>query len=209
MMSDGVPVPPAFFTDILPRVEDLPELKLILYVMYVSAQKRQPAVSLTDLTSPGILRNIVGSGSPEPGEERLHRAAERAVASGRLLRFGVRDAEHSETYLLLATDYNRELVERLGRGDQAADDVAISSDAQVAIFRPNVFALYEHHIGPLTPLVAEQLRDAERSYPRAWLEQAILAAVQYNKRNWRYILTILTRWEQAGGPDGAARTRLR
>jgi DNA replication protein len=62
----------------------------------------------------------------------------------------------------------------------------------------NIFRLYEENIGPLTPMLAEALREAEREYPPAWLEDAIRIAVKNNKRNWNYIQAILRRWQREG-----------
>jgi DnaD/phage-associated family protein len=163
-------------------------------------------VPVAEMESPVMLRHIVGQGSPEPSEERFRRVVDRAVADGWLLRYTVHASGQPETYLLLSTAQNRELMDRL-RGDdgEVARVLEIPDAARVTVYRPNVFALYEHHIGPLTPLIAEQLRDAERLYPRFWLEEAMRQAVQYNKRNWRYMSAILARWEVTGGPDGIPR----
>ena len=57
--------------------------------------------------------------------------------------------------------------------------------------RPNIFRLYEENIGPLTPLIAEMLRDAEKTYPADWIEEAFKIAVENNVRRWRYIEAIL------------------
>ena len=38
--------------------------------------------------------------------------------------------------------------------------------------RPSIFSLYEQNIGLLTPLLAEQLVEAERRYPAGWIEDA-------------------------------------
>ena len=67
--------------------------------------------------------------------------------------------------------------------------------------RPNIFVLYEQNIGPLTPLLAEELMEAEDTYPAAWIEDAFREAVELNKRSWRYIQRILERWA-AEGKDG-------
>jgi DnaD/phage-associated family protein len=64
--------------------------------------------------------------------------------------------------------------------------------------RPNIFTLYEQNIGMLTPLIAEQLRDAEQTYPAAWIEDAFREAVSLNKRSWKYIHAILERWRTEG-----------
>jgi DnaD/phage-associated family protein len=66
----------------------------------------------------------------------------------------------------------------------------------------SIYALYEQNIGPLTPLVAEELRDAEELYPQEWLRPAFERAAARNKRNWRYVEAILKRWA-AEGPDYA------
>jgi DnaD/phage-associated family protein len=64
--------------------------------------------------------------------------------------------------------------------------------------RPNIFTLYEQNIGPLTPLMADELRDAEQTYDEAWIAEAFREAVRQNKRNWKYILAILERWRTEG-----------
>jgi DnaD/phage-associated family protein len=66
------------------------------------------------------------------------------------------------------------------------------------MLRPNIFRLYENNIGPLTPMIAEILQDAENTYPPAWIEEAIRIAVENNKRNWRYVEAILRRWQEGG-----------
>ncbi len=64
--------------------------------------------------------------------------------------------------------------------------------------RPNVFKLYEENIGPLTPLMADTLKDAEKDFPAEWLAEAFTIAVERNKRHWKYIAAILRRWKDEG-----------
>ena len=61
--------------------------------------------------------------------------------------------------------------------------------------RPNVFKLYEENIGPLTPMIADALKDAETIYSIEWIAEAIELAVKNNKRNWKYSEAILKRWK--------------
>jgi DnaD/phage-associated family protein len=68
----------------------------------------------------------------------------------------------------------------------------------VEIDRPNIFTLYEQNIGLLTPLIAEDLKDAINHYPEEWIEAAFREALQHNKRKWSYISAILRRWETEG-----------
>jgi DNA replication protein len=69
---------------------------------------------------------------------------------------------------------------------------------QVQIERPNIFVLYEQNIGLLSPLLADELKDAADQYPEEWIEAAFREAVQHNKRKWSYIRAILRRWETEG-----------
>ncbi len=64
--------------------------------------------------------------------------------------------------------------------------------------RPNIFILYEQNIGLLTPPIADELRQAEQTYPAGWIEEAFREAVSLNKRSWRYIRAILERWRTQG-----------
>jgi DNA replication protein len=64
--------------------------------------------------------------------------------------------------------------------------------------RPNIFKLYEENIGPLTPLLADALKDAEQTYPPDWVAEALELAVLKNKRNWNYVEAILKRWKVEG-----------
>ncbi|MCJ7654855.1 MAG: DnaD domain protein, partial [Dehalococcoidia bacterium] len=67
---------------------------------------------------------------------------------------------------------------------------------------PGIFSLYEQNIGMLTPMIAEELQDAEKLYPAEWIESAFKEAVALNKRSWKYIARILERWAIEGKDDG-------
>ena len=66
----------------------------------------------------------------------------------------------------------------------------------------NIFTAYEQNIGALTPMISEALKEAEQTYPEGWVLQAMELAVHNNKRNWRYIETILKRWTADGKDEG-------
>jgi DnaD/phage-associated family protein len=57
----------------------------------------------------------------------------------------------------------------------------------------------------LTPMISEQLRDAQNAYPDAWVRDAIRQAANQNKRKWSYISAVLERWAAEGRTDGAHR----
>ena len=50
----------------------------------------------------------------------------------------------------------------------------------------------------LTPLLAEELKDAEREYPADWIKDAFRIAVGNNVRRWNYVRGILERWRREG-----------
>lgn len=62
----------------------------------------------------------------------------------------------------------------------------------------NIFKLYEHTVGILTPMMADELRQAEKDYPAEWLPEAFLLAEKANVRKWNYILAILKKWKTDG-----------
>lgn len=64
--------------------------------------------------------------------------------------------------------------------------------------RPNIFSVYEKEIGLLTPMIADALMDAEKTYPAEWLPVAIRQAVAQNVRRWSYVEGILKRWKIDG-----------
>ncbi len=84
-----------------------------------------------------------------------------------------------------------------GNGHGAAPPVL-----RVRAKRPSIFTLYEQNIGLLTPLLAEQLTDAEGRYPAEWVEAAFIEAVNHNKRSWSYVRRILENWAQEGRANG-------
>ncbi len=199
--ESGVVVPREVFDRLL-QTQDLAELKAILAVFRLSGRASGRPVPVASVLGPELARTIAGPLNPEGAQLRAQRAIDRAVTNGALLRISVESQTGREAFVVPCTEEGRSLVDRLRAADpSAAGEVGLSSSADVSVYRPNVFAFYEQHLGPLTPLVADQLRDAERSYPRLWIEEAIIAAADSNTRSWRYIETILTRWEATGAPD--------
>lgn len=75
---------------------------------------------------------------------------------------------------------------------------ASASESALYLERPNIFAVYEQEIGPLTAGIGEALKQAEIDYPSGWAEDALKEAAKYNKRSWAYAETILKRWMAEG-----------
>lgn len=199
--SPSIQVDRVFLNDVLQRSTDLAQLKATLYVLQRAGGGGARGVPLTDLLVPEVARTIARPNTPEPSPERVRRAVERALVDGLLLKISVHIAGVDSVYLLPATAANRAVVQQLRDGGEIdAGGIGLPEEGAVSIYRPNVFAAYERYIGSLTPLIAEQLRDAELSYPRGWIEDAIQIAAESNHRHWRYVQSILSRWEDDGAP---------
>ena len=96
-----------------------------------------------------------------------------------------------------SVEENRPLAIAAGMYANAISHNAIHS-VHVEIERPNIFVLYEQNIGLLSPMIADELKDAADQYPQDWIEAAFREAVEQNKRKWSYIRAILRRWETEG-----------
>ena len=181
-------IPEPVFTEIVPLIDDLAELKLTLHVLWRLGQQRGKVRYLqhSDLASDQVL--LAGLG--EEPTQALPAAIERAVERGTLLRVKAAIGEMVENVYFANTPLGRAAVEAIARGEWP--------DELDSAARPNIFALYEQNIGLLTPLIADQLREAEKEYPAEWVEEAFQEAVALNKRSWRYIRAILEHWRTEG-----------
>ncbi|PJF42428.1 MAG: hypothetical protein CUN50_04265 [Candidatus Thermofonsia Clade 1 bacterium] len=192
-------VPTRFFSDLLPYIDDLAELKLTLYCFW-ALQQRESAyryLRLRDFLEDSTF--VAGMGAnPAEAEQAIQQALARALNRETLLAVEVPTGEGSETLYFMNTERGRRAIEALQRGDWQPE----SAEYPIRLVpeRPTIFALYEQNIGALTPMLAELLADAERTYPYEWIVAAIRAAVENNRRSWRYIEAILRRWAVDGVP---------
>lgn len=200
--TKSTPIPNAFFTDLLPTLDDLAELKTTLHIFWALYQKRGSPryLSRRELEGNGVLLESLGFGG-RPAEELLHEALRQAVVRGTLLKLTMELHGVAEELYFLNMAEGRQAVAKLRSGELDVGQVVLPEEGEVAVpraERPNIFVLYEENIGLLTPLIAEELAEAEKLYPADWIEAAFREAVEYNKRNWRYVRRILERWATEG-----------
>jgi DNA replication protein len=198
-------IPNLFFSDLLPIMDNIAELKVTLYAFWALTQKEGKVryLRLADFLTDREFMNGMGP-TPTLAADALVDGLERAVARGVFLHVNVESADGQMDLYFLNTEKGRAAVEGITRGEWRPGP---DSDEPVSLLveRPNIFVLYEQNIGPLTPLIADELRDAEQNYPLPWVEEAIQTAVENNVRKWRYVLAILERWRQQGKQDGIDR----
>ncbi len=192
------PVPDLFFSDLLPRIDDLFELKVTLYCLWLVQHKQgeQRYVTFDEIAADDILMRSLEDGVL-PAKEALREALERAVARGTLLEVTLeRSGRPREHWYFLNSEHGRTAVGRIDRGEWIPPEG--DEGVQLRAQRPNIYNLYEQNMGMLSPMLAEELQDAERTYPQAWIEDAFRIAVTNNVRRWSYVRGILERWAREG-----------
>jgi DnaD/phage-associated family protein len=192
-------VPNVFFSRVLPKIERAEEFIVSLYLFYLHGRARgwPRAFSERQLAADAGLMRALSHLSGLPPEGALTAGLSWAEAHGTLLRVTVeRNGQPVNTYLI-NFPASKQAIDRL---QTAALPLEETLPPAAPADPPNIFALYEENIGAMTPLIADDLKDAEERYPPQWIEAAFREAVSLNKRNWRYVHSILKRWE-AEGPD--------
>ncbi len=202
---DFTPVPNYFFSAVLPHISDIEELKVTLHVMAALYRKRGYPRFVTFRELLGNVSLMSGwKGGAGPAEQGLRRALEMAVRRGTFIRVVLEGEGASEDAYLLNTAADRQAVAKIESGELKIGGFTATRPAQIeAEQAPDIFAVYEQNIGMLTPLIADELREAEKLYPAGWIRDAIKEAVELNKRSIRYIMRILERWAAEGKSDGA------
>ena len=156
------PVPNLFFSELLPFINDIDELKLTLYCFWRLGLKEGDLryLSHNELEMDKILVDSF----KKPGIYALNQALERACARGTLLHVTVAmTTDKEEHYYFLNTPKGRMAVDSIDKGDWTPKNDP-DNPISVAIERPNIFSVYEQNIGALTPLMADKLLEAEKEF---------------------------------------------
>jgi DNA replication protein len=200
--SQFTAVPNAFFSALLPQISDIAELKVTLHIFQTLYQKR----GYPRFTSyPELLGNKSLMSSLKD-KEALAKALEAATKRGTILHLALdRDGKTEDIYFL-NSEADRQTMAKIESGELKLSGLKPKEPALIdKEAPPDVFTLYEQNIGMLTPMIAEELRDALKLYTENWIRDAIKEAVNHNKRKWSYISAILERWTAEGRDDGTYR----
>lgn len=186
------PLPNLFFSELLPAIDDLDELKVTLHVYWKIKNRKareSQGVTLNELLADELLIRSVG-------KDKLQLAFDAAVERGTLLH------RPGDEFYFINDEAGRRVFEK-------TDSPKLTRKREPApiIERPNIFVLYEQNIGMLTPMMAEELREAEKEYPADWIEEAFKESVKHNKRNWKYIHAILKIWKAEGRGDKSKKSK--
>lgn len=206
-----ISIPDLFFTQLVPAIDDLAELKITLHILWLHTRQHHDVIARADLLADETLMTSLSQLPDEtPIVTVLHDGLMRAVRRGTLLQAQVTDDTGTHDLYILNSGRGRQAYEKIQSGEL---HVMVKPEAEPAlpIKRKNIFALYEENIGLITPLLVDQLKEAEELYPAEWIEEAFQIAVERNVRHWKYIRAILER-RAAGnssdnkGDDGAVKS---
>jgi DNA replication protein len=183
-------LPDSFFQRLLAEIDDAAELKVTLFFLWRVQHMEGPfrALGQADFEEKvlGLAADEVASG------------LESAVRRGSILKA----QNEAEVFYFLNSPRGRAAAEAFANGDLEESSMGTSVPV---VERPNAFKLYEENFGPLTPMIADTLKDAEETYSDEWVADAMMAALKNNVRNWKYVEAILKRWREQGKYEGKDR----
>lgn len=192
-----VGLPAELFSEVLPQITLPSELKVTLHVFYRLSRQRGQAprrVNWDELAADRVLRRGLRAISKmRPAEELLAEGLDAAVRRATLLHVALPEGARSVSWYVVNTGANRIWAEQMELAGAVLTPNAVLPDE-----RPSLIALYEQNIGLVTPMVLDELREAEERYPLHWVEEAMREAVRANARSWRYIKKVLERWAANG-----------
>jgi DnaD/phage-associated family protein len=186
-------LPDAFFHQLLSQIDDAAEFKVTLYCLWRIEHMDGPFRALQESE---FNEKHLGLSA-----DKIRLGLEKAVKRGSILQVKKArvdnrgEAQNDDAvYFLLNSPRGRAVVQAMESGNWNPE----GAGSNPVFERPNIFRLYEENIGPLTPLIADALKDAEDTYSAEWIADTIDLAVRNNKRSWKYCEAILKRWKEEG-----------
>ncbi len=205
-VGKGTAIPNLFFETVLPRMQTPDELLAFLWVARLTQEQKGEArcVSDEDIWAHAPARDSFEAMAN--GREGLRAGLRACLDKGALLAVRLSGKGVDQAAFFLNNPQSRRAISRARAGQLTIRPGAAVTPLRVDD-RPDIFSLYEDHIGTITPLVAEKLMAAADTYPPDWIEDAFREAAEHNARNWRYVERILESWSMEGhGHETAPRS---
>src|SRR4030042_1625516 len=182
-ISSPIRIPEQFFRQVLFEIDDLVELKLTLYIFwrFEHMEGSFHYLRFTDLLKDEHLVQALGV-NPRKTRKALEVALQKATERGTLLQADISPKRNRDKLICLNSAKGRAVIDTYQKGERRTLD-RLEQAVEMYTEHPNIFQLYEANIGPLTPMIADALRDAENPYQASWIEDAFRLAVKPTKRN--------------------------
>ena len=194
----SVLMPQIFYTDLLPKIDDLAELKLTLYIFFLLQTERQPGPWISDdrlRQDPTLLGMMANTSDLYDPVTLLDAALERALIRNTLLPLEIqREGAHTRQKAYALNTENGRKAQQQAQNTVPGDTVLSPPATDQSL----PFRYYQQNFGLLTPLVADNIRDLEMEYAADWICEAMEIAVRHNARSLRYVEAVLDRWAKEG-----------
>ncbi|MFL2640604.1 MAG: hypothetical protein ACJ0OL_04710 [Dehalococcoidia bacterium] len=194
--GDRLEIPERFFSEVLPTTTNILELKTSLIILNEIGIRQKENQFLTY----GDIKKLEQLGSLQTTENQtliqliditLKNLIQLGVIFSRLSEVAKADSE--EIYFLDDLE-GRKLSDNLNFGIVSPKATIDNPKRSTTIFD-----LYENVIGMIPGAqIAQELMEAEKTYPAQWLQDAFDEAVTQDVRRWAYIRAILASWSNGG-----------
>ncbi|HSW57264.1 MAG TPA: DnaD domain protein [Dehalococcoidales bacterium] len=201
------PIPNLVFSNLAGEIADIAELKVLLHVFEALYPKKGSVryISAVELSAHPSVRKDLNNISAE----LLGKYLDDLVNKNILLKMDVTGENNSFQIYFINNAENQAICERIKKSEINIEGIRPENLAPAAAAAEDIFTLFEENIGMITPLIAEELKEATKHYPEGWIKEAFKEAVSQNKRNWKYISRILERWATEGKKDGTRRGHIK
>lgn len=190
-----IQIPEGFFTELLPMIDNLIEMKVTLFTFWALQQQEGTHRYLRQSEALNDERLLQGLDvQKSEAKTLLVDGFEQAVTRGTLL--AARIPSQDDVLYFANTPRGRSSLADIeaGRWQPSTGRRTLG----LMVTRPNVFVMYEQHIGTISATIADVLRQAEVEYPENWIVDAIQIAAEQNARHWNYVESVLSRWASHG-----------
>jgi DnaD/phage-associated family protein len=203
----ATPVPDPMLGILLQDITDISELKVTLRGFWLTNQRKGSVrpIHINEFLNDKVLTEGLRHYDSSP-EDAIRNGLLMATNRQTFIRYAPSQDDATDTYYLINTEAHRQAIPSMDD-----DKVTLSHQplTQYANYHANtdssdqnIFLLYENNIGTISPILADQLREAENTYPWPWITEAFKIAVDQNARSWAYISAILRRWTDEGKNSG-------
>ncbi|MDD5313160.1 MAG: DnaD domain protein [Dehalococcoidia bacterium] len=202
--AEVTPLPNIFYSEVLPLMENPAEIKVVMQILFLLSRRRgyPKFVTFRELSNdPVVIKGLQSQSTAV--DELLKQSLDSAIQHGILVHVPISNNNIPDEAYFINNQNDKETIARILSGALKIPEVKIREVEALATMEPlDIYNLYEQNIGMLTPILAEELQEAEQRYPADWIQEAFKEAIRANVRNWRYINGILKRWEREGKKDG-------
>jgi DnaD/phage-associated family protein len=188
-------IPELFFQSVLPMLKTELEVKIALLTFWLLEQQEGATrfIRLEDYFSPPAWF-MDGEKKEAITKAKIKKTVQHLTEIGMII--AAQPEGITEPLYFLNSDRGKALAQAYLKGNWQPGEE--STGIQTGRERRTIYQLYEENIGPLTPLIADSLKEAETTYHEDWIKDAIQIAVENNVRRWKYIEAILASWKEEG-----------